>query len=143
MYYLRIVSKEGRVVVRKSKSKLKVLRPVKRSVKVLAKSKRGLQGEPGIDGKVQELIAGPGIIVDDTDASKPVVSATGGSGDKNFVYDFTMQHTLYIQHNLQKYPSATVINSAGDKVEGTVDYIDINNIIVQFTAPFSGKVTLN
>ena len=143
MYSLRIVSKEGRVVVHKSKSKLKVLRPVKRSVKVLSKSKRGLQGEPGADGKVQELIAGPGIIIDDTDVARPVISASGGSGDKTFIQDFTMQHTVNVTHNLQKYPSATVMNSAGDYVVATVRYIDINSLIVQFTAPFSGRITLN
>lgn len=170
MYSLRISSRENKLIVRKtggytlrvsSQSKtIKVsqvkpvirvvssksiisVRKVNRIVKVNARAKRGLQGEPGVDGKVQELIAGPGIIIDNTDTAKPVISATGGSGDKNFVYDFTMQHTLNISHGLQKYPSATVINSAGDKVESTIKYVDINNVIVQFTAPFSGRVTLN
>lgn len=71
-----------------------------------------------------------------------IIYADGGS-DKNYVQDFTMAHTLNIQHNLQKYPSATVMNSAGDFVVATVRYLDINNLIVQFTAPFSGRLTLN
>lgn len=105
--------------------------------------RRGIKGDPGQDGRVTEVVAGEGIIVDNTDVSKPVVSATGGSGDKNFVYDFTMQHTLNINHALQKLPAVTVINSAGDKVEATVEYVDINNVIIRFTVPFSGRATLN
>ena len=105
--------------------------------------RRGLKGDPGQDGRVTEVVAGEGMIVDNTDVSKPVISATGGSGDKTYTQDFTMQHTVYLSHGLQKLPAVTVINSAGDKLESTVRYVDINNVIVQFTAPFSGRVTLN
>ena len=140
MYKLRILTKENRLVVRKTKSSVKVLKRTHKKVNILANAKRGLQGEPG---KIQELTAGPGIVIDSTNEANPVISASGGSGDKNFVYDFTMEHTLNVNHGLQKYPTATVINSAGDKVESTVQYIDINNVIIQFTQPFSGRVTLN
>lgn len=170
MYNLRISSRENKLIVRKTggytlrvssqRKTIKVsqvkpiirvvsgkstisVRKVNRTVKVNARAKRGLPGEPGADGKVQDITAGPGIIVDNSDPANPVISATGGSGDKTFVQDFTMQHTLTIKHDLQKYPSATVINSAGDKVESTVKYVDINNVTIQFTAPFSGRVTLN
>lgn len=140
MYNLRIISRENKLVLRKSKTSVRILKKTQKKVNIQAKAKRGLQGEPG---KIQELTAGPGIIIDSTDEANPVISASGGSGDKNFIYDFTMQHTLNISHGLQKYPTATVINSAGDKVESTVQYIDINNVIIQFTQPFSGRVTLN
>lgn len=140
MYNLRIISRENKLVLRKSKTSVRILKKTQKKVNIQAKAKRGLQGEPG---KIQELIAGPGIVIDSIDEASPVISASGGSGDKNFVYDFTMQHTLNVNHGLQKYPAATVINSAGDKVESTVQYIDINNVIIQFTQPFSGRVTLN
>jgi len=167
MYNLRINTRDNRLIIRKTgrtvlklnsaKKTVKVVttkpvirvisrtatiavRKVNRSIKVGASVKRGLQGEPG---KIQEITAGPGIVIDSTDEANPVISASGGSGDKNFIYDFTMQHTLSVNHGLQKYPTATVINSAGDKVESTVQYIDINNVIIQFTQPFSGRVTLN
>jgi len=140
VYNLRIISRENKLVLRKSKTSVRVLKKTQKKVNIQAKAKRGLQGAPG---KIQELTAGPGIVIDSTDEANPVISASGGSGDKNFVYDFTMQHTLNISHGLQKYPTATVINSAGDKVESTVQYVDINNVIIQFTKPFSGRVTLN
>lgn len=123
-------------------SQVKVNKPI-RNVEVNQVGRRGLKGDAGQDGRVTEVLAGEGIIVDNADVSKPVISATGGSGDKTYTQDFTMQHTVYLSHGLQKLPAVTVINSAGDKLESTVRYVDINNVIVQFTAPFSGRVTLN
>ncbi|ANS03421.1 hypothetical protein [uncultured Mediterranean phage uvDeep-CGR2-KM19-C269] len=48
-----------------------------------------------------------------------------------------------ITHNLQKFPSVTVVDSAGSKVTGEVDYIDINTLTVSFTAEFGGTAYLN
>ena len=48
-----------------------------------------------------------------------------------------------IQHNLGKYPSVSVADSAGTEVVGDVQYIDKNKLSVVFTAPFSGKAYLN
>ena len=79
---------------------------VKRPISNIVVNQVGRRGPTGKDGRIQEITAGPGIIVDNSDPAQPIISATGGSGDKNFVYDFTMEHTLNIQHDLQKYPSA-------------------------------------
>jgi len=51
--------------------------------------------------------------------------------------------TWSITHNLQKFPSVTVVDSAGSKVTGEVDYIDINTLEVSFTAEFGGIAYLN
>lgn len=48
-----------------------------------------------------------------------------------------------ITHGLGKYPSATVVDSAGSEVIGEVNYTDNNNLTITFTAPFSGKAYLN
>lgn len=48
-----------------------------------------------------------------------------------------------IVHNLDKYPSVTVVDSAENTVIGEVQYINSNKLIVTFTAPFSGKAYLN
>ena len=48
-----------------------------------------------------------------------------------------------ITHNLGKYPSVTVTDSAGDEVEGEVRYNGVNSVTVTFSAPFSGKAYLN
>lgn len=48
-----------------------------------------------------------------------------------------------ISHNLNKYPSVTVVDSAGSVVVGDVDYLDSNNVQVSFSGEFSGKAYLN
>ena len=48
-----------------------------------------------------------------------------------------------IQHNLNRYPSVTVVDSDQYLVWADVKYVDSNNILVQFSKPFSGKAFLN
>lgn len=48
-----------------------------------------------------------------------------------------------INHNLNKAPSVTVIDSAGSMVMGEINYIDMNNITIIFSGAFSGKALLN
>lgn len=65
------------------------------------------------------------------------------TGDRNYEQDFADASQLDITHNLGKRPSITVIDSAGDEVEGDYSYPDFNNVSISFSAPFSGKVILN
>ena len=51
--------------------------------------------------------------------------------------------TWTIQHNLEKFPSVTVIDSANNVVYGNITYTDKNNLTINFSAPFSGKAYLN
>ena len=48
-----------------------------------------------------------------------------------------------IKHNLNRYPSVTVVDTAGTVVIGGVQYIDANNILCTFSSPFSGTAYLN
>lgn len=48
-----------------------------------------------------------------------------------------------VSHNLGKYPSVTIVDSAGTQLVGEVTYTDENNIVITFTAAFSGKAYLN
>ncbi|MGT2915625.1 hypothetical protein I6J14_05370 [Streptococcus dysgalactiae] len=48
-----------------------------------------------------------------------------------------------ITHNLIKYPSVTIVDSAANEVFGSVEYISTSKIIVRFSAPFAGKAILN
>ena len=64
--------------------------------------------------------------------------------DKNYVYFQDVASDLWeIKHNLDKFPSVTVIDSAGSEVIGEVEYIDSNNLKIKFAGGFSGKATLN
>jgi hypothetical protein len=67
----------------------------------------------------------------------------GESGDANFTQNFSVTTSVTVTHNLGKYPSVTVLDSAGDECEGSVDHLSINQLVVTFSAPFSGIVVCN
>jgi hypothetical protein len=51
--------------------------------------------------------------------------------------------TWVISHNLDKFPSVTVVDSAGTVVVGNVQYNDNNQLTLTFNGGFSGKAYLN
>ena len=51
--------------------------------------------------------------------------------------------TWSITHNLNKYPSVSVVDSSNEEVIGEVQHINSNSLTVKFSAPFSGKAFLN
>jgi hypothetical protein len=48
-----------------------------------------------------------------------------------------------VDHYLNKYPSVTVVDSGNNVVVGDVQYDDLDNLTITFTAAFSGKAYLN
>ncbi len=66
-------------------------------------------------------------------------------GDKTFVYEQTNAATLVwtITHNLNKNPSVTVLDTAGENIFGQVAYTDLNNLTITFTSGFRGFAYLN
>lgn len=48
-----------------------------------------------------------------------------------------------VTHNLGKYPSVTVVDSAENWVIGDVTYINENRLVITFSGAFSGKAYLN
>tara|TARA_R100000657_G_C4595879_1_gene53262 strand:- start:129 stop:584 length:456 start_codon:yes stop_codon:yes gene_type:complete len=70
--------------------------------------------------------------------------ASNISGDKNFVFTQDIaSDTWVINHNLNKFPSVSVVNSADLTVYGNVEYDTLNQVTVTFNAPFTGKAFLN
>jgi hypothetical protein len=51
--------------------------------------------------------------------------------------------TWVINHNLGKFPNVTVIDSSGDEIEGNINYVNNQQIVLMFSAAFSGKAYLN
>ena len=51
--------------------------------------------------------------------------------------------TWNITHNLNKFPSITVIDTGNTVVTGEYTYIDTNNVTLTFSAGFAGKAYLN
>lgn len=81
-----------------------------------------------------------GVITEVVDRSIDLTSKL----DKNFVFDqSTPSATWNIVHNLNKYPSVTVIDSANNMVIGEVHYPSINEVVIIFSGGFSGKAFLN
>lgn len=52
-------------------------------------------------------------------------------------------NTWVVNHNLNKRPSVTVIDSAGTEVEGAVTINSLNQLTIVFCSAFSGKALLN
>lgn len=64
--------------------------------------------------------------------------------DKTYFHEQgTAASTWVIKHNLGKYPSVTVMDSAKTIVYGDVTYDSLNQVTLTFSAEFSGYATLN
>lgn len=92
----------------------------------------GEQGEPGPQGE-----QGP-------QGPQGETGPPGPSGGETYIHTQGMSSdTWLINHNLSRWPSVEVVDSAGSLVIGSVRYIDINTIEVSFLYPFSGRAFLN
>ena len=86
---------------------------------------------------------GLGGLINDEDYFISLLSYQGG-GDLNFTYTQGVASTTWnIQHNLGKFPSITVIDTANTVVTGEYTYDDINNVTLTFSAAFAGTAYLN
>lgn len=66
------------------------------------------------------------------------------STDKNYVHNQRYaSESWHIIHNMNKYPSITIVDSANNIVLGEINYISLNEVIVKFIGTFSGKAFLN
>lgn len=50
----------------------------------------------------------------------------------------TPSSTWTINHNLNGHPTAVVLDSAGTQCEGTFSYPSTNQMVIEFTAQFTG-----
>ena len=55
----------------------------------------------------------------------------------------TPSNTWTVNHNMGKNPSVSIIDSSGDEVYGEVKHISTSQLILSFSAPFSGIAYLN
>lgn len=73
------------------------------------------------------------------------ITVTGGGGsDAHFQHEQAIASATWtVNHNLSKFPSVTVVTSAGDEVIGNVSYTSLNQVVLTFSAPFAGKAYFN
>ena len=81
-------------------------------------------------------------------------TSTGGVGvgggtstvnEDNFYIHFqnTAASVWAVIHNLGKYPSVSIVDSANSEWEGEVQHLSRSELIISFTAPFAGRAYLN
>ena len=65
-------------------------------------------------------------------------------GDKHYTHNQSVASATWsVAHNLNKFPSVSVVLSTGQKGYGDVTYTDANNLTVSFAAAESGKAYIN
>lgn len=73
-----------------------------------------------------------------------VESSAATGGDKNYIHNqITAASTWIVTHNLNKYPSISIVDTGGNIVIGEVLYDSLNQVTLTFTAEFSGKAYFN
>ena len=62
----------------------------------------------------------------------------------SYIHNQTGSSTTWtVNHNLNKYPSVSIVDSANTEVIGEVEHIDTNNLTIKFSEAFSGKAYIN
>ena len=65
-------------------------------------------------------------------------------GVPTFIFTQAVAATAWnVNHNLGKFPSVSVVNNNNVLMYGDTTYVDKNNLIINFSAGFSGKAYLN
>ncbi len=72
------------------------------------------------------------------------VGGVVGGTDSHFVFAQEQNSNEWaIEHNLNKHPSVTIVDSGENIVYAEVEYINLNNLIIRFNSANSGKAYLN
>lgn len=80
----------------------------------------------------------------DAEQSAQAAREAAASAKSGYVHiQIAAATTWDITHDLDKYPSVTVVDTGGNVVVGDVEYITTSHIRVHFSAEFSGKAYLN
>ena len=86
---------------------------------------------------------GNGALEEDKDYMLSLVSFSD-SVDKTFIFiQDTAANPWQVNHNLNKFPSVTMVLSTGQVGMADVNYIDANNLTITFSGDESGKAYLN
>ena len=90
-------------------------------------------------------ISGTGDLIADEDYLISLLRYdVSGDSDKTFIFTQAVPSIVWnITHNLDKFPSVSVVNNNNIVINGEVTYIDKNNVQLNFSAGFAGKAYLN
>lgn len=83
------------------------------------------------------------IVVRETRPNFSVKGIVGGT-DAHFVHNQVFPSAIWeVDHNLNKKPSVTVVDSADSVVIGDVEYLNNKQVRLTFVGAFSGKAYFN
>lgn len=141
--YLRSVIKQMKGTVNYDTPLLETLTSLAQALEDAIFHNATLTGEPVADspptGDRSTRIATTEYVRDVIDQELVLTGA-----DARYVHNQgTPETTWNIQHNLNKFPSVSVVNTSGINVFGMVKYLDANNVQVEFSSGFAGKAYLN
>lgn len=73
------------------------------------------------------------------------ISATGSvTSDAHYTHvQNAASATWSVSHGLGKKPSVMIVDSADSVLHGEIEYTDLNNLLINLSAPTSGKAYLN
>lgn len=74
------------------------------------------------------------------------ISGVKSSGVSDKTYVFTEDSAMIswaVEHNLNKKPSVSIVDSGDNLIVAEVVYVDNNNLTINFGFPTSGKAYLN
>ena len=98
-----------------------------------------LTGSGGIKGAIE-----PKTLIVQTTIHETGPPGPRGPVADTFIHDQQKASAEWqIEHNLDKYPSVTIVDSTDRYVIGNVQYVNRNMLIVSFSAGFAGKAYLN
>tara|TARA_R110000772_G_scaffold159796_2_gene270961 strand:+ start:1848 stop:2570 length:723 start_codon:yes stop_codon:yes gene_type:complete len=89
-------------------------------------------------------IAGNGNLTEFLHYNFAVFTPSSLVNDKNFVFSQNVASATWnVQHNLNKFPSCTMVLSTGQQGFGDVTFIDENNLTITFASAETGKAYIN
>lgn len=104
----------------------------------------GLQGELSNKASNESVNAQIREINESVDTRLEQVNTKIEEATRTYVFKQSIPSEEWlINHNLNKAPNVTVVDSAGSVVIGEVVYVDMDNITITFSGGFSGKALLN
>lgn len=91
-----------------------------------------------------QFINGNGSIEEDELYFVSLLQILTEDSDKHYTHvQGVAASTWRVNHNLDKYPSATMVLSTGQKGYGDIKYIDTNTLTITFASAESGKAYIN
>lgn len=104
-------------------------------------SDSGVQGPPGLTGQ-RGLTGLQGTA--GTNGINGLAGINGIDGDKTYVHTQAIPDLVWtITHNLNKFPSVTIVDSASTTVVGDITQLSLTSLRLNFNSAFSGKAFLN